>query len=77
MGMGSPPAVRAPVFCCAKNLPGLGGQGSLLQQDWGSSCSRIRAHPTATLAPGSSASADIKHDPLTKQKNPQGLEKPV
>jgi len=39
--------------------------------------SGVGAHPTATSAPGSSASADINHDPLTKQKSPQGLAKPV
>lgn len=39
--------------------------------------SGVMAHPAALLAPGSSASADIKHKTVTKQKTPQGLENPV
>lgn len=66
-----------PAVGCAKNLPGWGGQGSLLQRGWGSSCSGDGAHPTAMSAPGSSASEDINQGTLTEQKVPQGLAKPV
>lgn len=77
MWMGSPRGCWGTCcWLCQKSLwvrragqPPEVGLGLTLQWGWGSSHSHIGL--------SSSASADIKHNPLTKQKNPQSLEKPV
>lgn len=71
--MGSPPAVGA-LVSCAKNLPEWGGQGSLLQQGWGSPCSGVRAHPAACWVQELSLSRH-KTQPINQAEKPTGAQK--